>query len=155
MQGDNPIRWQWRHFDLFTAREWHAILNLRAKIFVVEQDCPYVDPDEKDMKSWHLSGFDGDKLVATLRAVPPGVSYQDSSIGRVVCDADYRGRQLGREMMHLGIAFNRTLWGGSIRISGQAYLQNFYHSLGFVTVKGPYQEDDIPHYEMVLDPEAG
>ena len=152
MQGDNPIRWQWRHFDLLSAREWHAILALRAAIFVVEQACPYVDPDDKDMQSWHLAGFDGEQLIATMRAVPPGISYDDSSIGRVACDTRYRGRQLGREMMRLGIEFNRTLWGCAIRISGQAYLQDFYHSLGFVTVRGPYQEDDIPHYEMVLEP---
>lgn len=151
MSETPTIRWQWRHFDLMTAREWHAILSLRAAVFVVEQNCPYQDPDQKDPKCWHLQAHVGDQLAGTLRSVPPGVSYTDSSIGRVVIDPSFRGQQLGRELMLRGMAFNRSMWGGPTRISGQAYLQDFYHSLGFRTEHGPYMEDDIPHFEMVLD----
>jgi len=145
------LRWRFRHFDLFTAREWHAVLKLRAEIFVVEQNCAYLDPDLKDPQCWHLEGFLGDTLVGTLRAVPPGISYPESSIGRVAIDPAARGLQLGRAMMERGVAFNREMWPGGIRISGQAYLQDFYESMGFKTVRGPYPEDDIPHYEMLLD----
>ena len=176
------VQWRWRHFELFTVSEWHEILQLRAKIFVVEQNCPYVDPDHKDPLSWHLVGYGergaergrernaerneerneerrgetnegtraGYAPVATLRAVPPGVSYEESSIGRVVVDQSRRGTQLGREMMLRGIDFNRRMWGGGIRISGQSYLERFYQSLGFETVGKPYLEDDIPHIEMLL-----
>ena len=151
MAQNETIRWQWRHFDLDTPREWHDILGLRADIFVVEQNCAYQDPDYKDPKSFHLTAHLGDQLIGTLRAVPPGVSYNESSIGRVVIAREYRGRQLGRELMRRGMAFNTALWGGGIRISGQAYLQDFYESLGFETVRGPYQEDDIPHFEMLSD----
>jgi len=160
------VQWRWRHFELFTVSEWHEILQLRAKIFVVEQNCPYVDPDHKDPLSWHLVGY-GERSegrrgeanekpradyapIATLRAVPPGVSYDESSIGRVVVDQSRRGTQLGREMMLRGIDFNRRMWGGGIRISGQSYLERFYQSLGFETVGKPYLEDDIPHIEMLL-----
>ena len=150
---DLDFQWRWRHFDLFTAREWHQVLMLRAEIFVVEQNCPYVDPDYKDPQSWHLECKHGDRLVGTLRAVPPGVSYTESSIGRVVISSDYRGRKLGRELMLAGISFNRAMWGGPIRISGQAYLQEFYESLDFATVSEPYLEDDIPHIEMLYTPD--
>jgi len=88
--------------------------------------------------------------VGTLRAVPPGISYPESSIGRVVINRDFRGLQLGRELMLAGIKFNQSMWGGSIRISGQAYLQGFYESLHFKTVSEPYMEDDIPHIEMLF-----
>lgn len=144
------VTWQWQHFDQLSAGEWHPLLQLRASVFVVEQDCPYSDPDHKDPKCWHLSGRLNDQLVATLRAVPPGVSYSDSSIGRVVVAPNVRGLQLGRELMKVGIAFNRHMWGGAIRISGQSYLESFYQSLGFQTVSDPYMEDDIPHVEMLL-----
>jgi len=147
---DLIFQWRWRHFDLFTAREWHEILKLRAEIFVVEQNCPYVDPDYKDPQSWHLACTQGDVLVGTLRAVPPGISYPESSIGRVVINRDFRGLQLGRELMLAGIKFNQSMWGGDIRISGQAYLQGFYESLHFKTVSEPYMEDDIPHIEMLF-----
>ena len=41
------IKWRWRHFDTMSAGAWHDILALRADIFVVEQECPYQDPDRK------------------------------------------------------------------------------------------------------------
>ena len=142
--------WRFRHFDLFAAAEWHAVLQLRAAVFIVEQDCPYLDPDQKDPKSWHLEGFLEEKLVATLRIVPPKISYDEPSIGRVVVDPDLRGQHLGRELMLRGIELCQHLFPMPIRISGQAYLQNFYESLNFVTVSEPYLEDDIPHIEMLL-----
>ena len=144
------LHWRFRHFDLFEAGEWHAVLQLRAKVFIVEQNCPYLDPDHKDPKSWHVEGFLDGMLVATLRVVPPDVSYDEPSIGRLVVDPNLRGQQLGRELMRRGMAFCRDLYPKPIRISGQAYLQNFYESLGFETVSEPYLEDDIPHIEMLL-----
>lgn len=144
------MNWRWRHFDLFSASEWHRVLKLRAEIFVVEQNCPYCDPDHKDPKSYHLEAIEGDVLLGTARAVPPGISYTEASIGRVVIAAEARGRQLGRELMLRAIDFCRDQWDTGIRISGQAYLQPFYESLGFDTVHGPYMEDDIPHFEMLL-----
>ena len=148
--SDAPATWRFRHFDSFETAEWHAVLQLRARVFIVEQDCPYLDPDQKDPKCWHLEGFLGDALVATLRIVPPEISYDEPSIGRVVVDPDLRGQQLGRELMVRGIAFCQDLFPMPIRISGQAYLQNFYESLDFATVSEPYLEDDIPHIEMLL-----
>lgn len=151
MSNTSPaVVWRWRHFDNFEAHDWHQVLQLRAKVFVVEQDCAYLDPDHKDPLSWHLEALIAGETVGTLRAVPPGVSYEDSSIGRVVIDPARRGLQLGRALMVRGIAFNRAMWSTDIRISGQAYLEPFYQSLGFDTVRGPYQEDGIPHFEMLL-----
>ena len=145
------LQWRFRHFDLYSAREWHAMLKLRAGIFVVEQGCPYLDPDAKDPHCWHLEGFLNDTLIAGMRIVPPGVSYEEVSIGRVVVADEHRGQGLGRELMVRGIACSRSLWPDTgIRISGQGYLQEFYHSLDFITVDGPYLEDDLPHFEMLL-----
>ncbi len=154
MNDRHTITWRWRHFDNFDAKDWHKLLQLRAKVFVVEQNCAYLDPDNKDLGSWHLEALIEDVAIGTLRALPPGMSYSGSSIGRVVIDPDYRGLQLGRALMLRGIAFNRAMWDADIRISGQAYLEPFYHSLGFTTVRGPYMEDDIPHYEMLLSTET-
>lgn len=144
------IQWRLRHFDLFSAREWHAMLALRTSIFVVEQACPYQEVDHKDPLSWHLEGHCDDELVAGMRLVPPGVSYDEASIGRVVVVPAHRRSGLGRKLMHQGMAASKALWPGGIRISAQGYLQDFYASLGFATIRGPYLEDDIPHFEMLL-----
>ncbi|WP_040481800.1 GNAT family N-acetyltransferase [Luminiphilus syltensis] len=150
MSKANDINWHWRHFDTFTAREWHEVLRLRAEVFVVEQDCPYVDPDHKDGSSWHLCGHADGKLIATLRVVAPGVSYVEPSIGRVVTDINWRGEGLGHILMQHGLAFCRAEFGGGVRISAQAHLEGLYQSHGFRTVRGPYDEDGIPHLEMLL-----
>jgi ElaA protein len=147
----HTLNWRFRHFDLFSASQWHAMLNLRGSIFVVEQTCPYLDPDGKDPDCWHLEGLLQGQLVACLRIAPPGAVYPELSIGRVAVAPDNRGQGLGREAMVQSVAYSKALWpNANIRLSGQAYLQEFYHSLGFTTVKGPYLEDDLPHFEMLL-----
>jgi len=147
---NTAIQWRFRHFDLFSPREWHTMLALRTSIFVVEQGCPYQEADHKDPLSWHLEGILDGQLIAGMRLVPPGVSYDEASIGRVVVMPEYRREGLGGELMVRGIAASKALWPGGIRISGQGYLEDFYKTLGFVTVRGPYLEDDIPHFEMLL-----
>ena len=147
---NTAIQWRFRHFDLFSSREWHTMLALRTSIFVVEQGCPYQEADHKDPLSWHLEGILDGQLIAGMRLVPPGVSYDEASIGRVVVMPEYRREGLGGELMVRGIAASKALWPGGIRISGQGYLEDFYKTLGFVTVRGPYLEDDIPHFEMLL-----
>jgi ElaA protein len=143
------ITWRWQHFEAFPSAQWHDVLRLRNEVFIIEQNCPYLDPDAKDPKCFHLTGTVGGRSVATLRAVPPCVSYAESSIGRVVVDPAYRAQGLGWELMRRGIAFNEAFWGTAIRISAQAYLEHFYQTLGFVTASVPYDEDGIPHIEMV------
>lgn len=132
-----------------SAAAWHDILMLRANVFVVEQACAYKDPDQKDIVSWHLTGHMGGDLVATMRVVPAGVSYEECSIGRVVLPTSLRGQRRGIELMKVGIAFCESRWHTGIRISAQGYLKKFYEALGFETIHGPYMEDDIPHYEML------
>ena len=143
------IKWRWRHFDTMSAAAWHEVLALRSQVFVVEQECAYQDPDPKDPLCWHLTGHLRDELVAVMRVVPPGVSYDECSIGRVVVPTSLRGQKRGVQLMAVGINFCESRWNNGIRISGQAYLKGFYEALGFETVQGPYMEDDIPHFEML------
>ena len=143
------LEWRWRHFDLFSGPEWHRVLKLRAMIFVVEQTCPYQDPDDKDPFCWHLELSHEGALVGTLRVAPPGLSYEECSIGRLAIDMRYRGLGLGRDLMERGLDFCGLRWSAPVRLSAQAYLQNFYESLGFSMTRGPYLEDGIPHVEML------
>ncbi|UKI04919.1 MULTISPECIES: GNAT family N-acetyltransferase [Variovorax] len=120
-------------------------------MFVAEQRCIYLDPDGKDMQAHHLYALDGGQLVAYLRLVPPGVSYREASIGRVLTGAAHRGQGLGQELLTRGLAHAGALWpGAALRIGAQLYLRKFYASFGFVEVGEPYDEDGIPHIEMLL-----
>ena len=129
-------------------------MRLRSEVFVVEQDCVYLDLDDKDALSIHLFACEeeaapGTAARAVVRLVPPGVSYDEPSIGRVAIDLASRGSGLGEELMTRAIrACYRTWPGCGIRISAQQYLIGFYERLGFSTVGEGYLEDDIPHIQM-------
>ncbi len=146
-----PLTWNFNSFDQLTVRELYAILRLRNEVFVVEQNCVYQDADNIDKISFHLTGWDDGTLAAYCRLIPPGVSFSDASIGRVVTSPSYRKTGAGRELMKLGIGFTLERFHcNNITISAQLYLQKFYESLGFVKISSPYLEDNIPHIKMQL-----
>lgn len=146
------LQWIYKHFNELTAQELYAILQLRIEVFAVEQNCVYQDADGKDAACYHLAGWDGERLVAYCRIVPPGVSYPGHpSIGRVVSSIDYRRGGYGRKLMYKAIEatikqFNDPV----IIISAQYYLRRFYESFGFVQQGDIYLEDDIEHIKMKL-----
>ncbi len=145
------LKWVFKKFDELVAAELYAIIQLRNEVFVVEQNCVYQDADDKDQKSYHLAGWDGEILVAYTRIIPPGISYTQASIGRVVTSTKYRKTGVGKILMQESISkafnlFNCT----EIKIGAQVYLTKFYESLGFFKTGNEYLEDGIPHIEMTL-----
>lgn len=145
------INWLLKKFEELTAAELYAIMQLRNEVFVLEQNCVYQDADDVDQSSWHFTGWDGNKLVAYTRIIPPGLSYEIPSIGRVVTSPAYRKKGIGKLLMKLSIEKTFNLFNcDSIKIGAQLYLQNFYESLGFVSCSVQYLEDGIPHIKMLL-----
>jgi ElaA protein len=142
------LTWRWRHFSLFSVSEWHEVLRLRTAVFVVEQECPYQEVDDKDPVAWHLELHHDGELIGTLRILPPGIAYQECSLGRVAVRADYRRLGLGRDVMSRALVFCDSRW-PAVRLSAQLYLKPFYESLGFTAVGESYLEDDIHHIEML------
>lgn len=143
--------WQWAHFHELTPDDLYDIVALRTAIFIVEQNCPYQDSDGADRVSHHLwtRGANGE-IAAYLRVVPPGVKYVEPSLGRIATASSVRGTGLGRALVREGIARAQRLYGAvPIRIGAQRYLLRFYEQLGFVSTGYEYDEDDIPHTEMV------
>lgn len=141
--------WRLQKMSDMTAMEWHRILALRAEVFVVEQHCPYQDPDSKDFQCYHLTMESGEALVAYARLVPPGVSYPEAAIGRVVTSSLVRGKGWGKALMEVAIEQTmKQFQVEEICISAQSYLLKFYTELGFVQEGEEYLEDDIPHWKM-------
>ena len=78
------ITWQTKAFHELTVDEYFEILHLRTAIFVVEQDCPYQEVDEKDRLAFHLFGrAENGEVITVTRILPTGISYNEISIGRV------------------------------------------------------------------------
>jgi ElaA protein len=148
-QNQMEIKWKIKPFEALTAHEVYDLLKLRSEIFVVEQNCVYLDPDGKDKLALHLIGeYDG-KVVAYSRLFDAGISFDYASIGRVVVDANYRDKKWGHDLMREAIAGIKANFGtDKITIGAQLYLKKFYESHGFVQTSEMYLEDDIPHIEM-------
>lgn len=144
------LRWEWKRFDDLTADEVYTILCVRQQVFVLEQECLYLDADGKDRQSFHLMGFDGDELVAYARILDSGVSYAEVSMGRILTTDKVRGKGAGIELMEVGLARIEAHYGKvSVRISAQSYLLDFYEKFGFKSTGKEYLEDEIPHTEML------
>jgi ElaA protein len=146
------IQWKIKSFEDLSVHELYDILRLRSEIFVVEQNCVYLDLDGKDKVALHLFGeFEG-KIVAHSRLFKTGISFENSSIGRVVVDANYRDRKWGHDLMREAIAGIKNHFSESkITIGAQLYLKKFYESHGFVQTSEMYLEDEIPHIEMMKE----
>jgi ElaA protein len=139
------LTWYERTFDALDVHQLYRILALRQRVFVVEQTCAYLDADGVDQASRHLWAERAGDIVAYVRIVPPGVKYDEVAIGRVITAPEARGTGLGRELMRRAIAAA----GSPIRISAQAHLEKFYGELGFARASDVYDEDGIPHIEML------
>ena len=143
--------WICKQFSELTTGELYRVLRLRSEVFVVEQNCVFQDMDNKDFVCHHMMGWQGSELLGYARIVPPGISYVESSIGRIVSSPAARGLGIGRELLEQSIRAMYGLHGKrDIRIGAQYYLKEFYESFGFVQKGEIYSEDGINHIEMLL-----
>jgi ElaA protein len=146
------ISWLCKHFNDLTVSELYGIVSLRENVFVVEQNCVYLDADGKDKASYLVFGTNElGEVVATSRILPKGISYEKyASIGRVCVAQSVRRFSVGQELMKETLQFTEQLLGKqSIKISAQTYLLQFYQKFDFETIGEEYLEDDIPHIAMI------
>jgi ElaA protein len=144
------LNWELKKFKELKVEEIYKILELRNEVFIVEQKCAYQDCDGKDENAYHLYLQDNGKIIAYLRILKKGVSFDEISIGRVLVNKNYRGKGISREMMLKAISFiELNLNEKEIKIQAQSYLVNFYKSLGFKETSNEYLEDNIPHIDML------
>ncbi len=152
-EQENPLKIRWRESDFagLSSDELYAILAARVAVFVVEQDCPYPELDGLDQSAHHLWATDpAGQIAAYARITAPGTRFDEPSIGRVITASTCRGTGLGRKLMIRAVEYAQRLYpGASLRISAQQHLENFYEQLAFRFVRGPYDEDGIPHIEML------
>ena len=144
------LNFKWSRLASLPPLELHRIIQARESVFVVEQKCPYQETDDMDPFSWHLTACLGGELAAYARVVDPGFKYDQPSIGRVMTLASFRKMKIGRSLMKEAIQFTEYQFPYmGIKIGAQVYLQKFYESLGFKVVGEPYNEDGIPHVDML------
>lgn len=141
----------WHNFDSISKEELYDVLNLRERVFIIEQDCFYEDLDYADQDANHLLLYKDNKLIGYSRVFAPGVKYNTASIGRIVTDFNYRGLGIGKEITIESIEFIKKNYPDSdITISAQLRLRKFYKNIGFVEEGNKYLEDGIEHIKMTL-----
>lgn len=143
------IEWKIKRFEALSIEELYQLLKLRSEVFVVEQNCVYLDIDDKDQKALHLFGLVDGKMAAYARLFKRNDYFENASIGRVVTHTDFRAKKIGHELMQQAVQAVQEYFGEKqITISAQLYLKKFYESHGFTQTSEMYLEDDIPHIEM-------
>jgi ElaA protein len=146
-----PLRFELKHFTELNIDELYAIMRLRQRVFVLEQNCAFVDCDNLDQPGWHLMCYDGGILAAYCRLQPVGAAYPGyASIGRVVSEPALRKEGYGRLLMAEALTHCLTLFGDApLKIGAQLYLKEFYESYQFTAIGDIYIEDGIEHVQMV------
>ncbi len=145
------MNWKWHRFSELSGEEMHDLLSARQEVFIVEQNCPYLDADALDKTAWHLIGRRKEgEIAAYVRLNPPGTRYKEPSIGRVLTRQSDRERGLARKAVAMAISkCSEAFPQMAIRISAQTYLTRFYAKFGFEVSGKPYDEDGIEHVVMV------
>lgn len=147
------MNFEFKTFKELNFDELYEILQLRAEIFVVEQNCVYNDLDGLDKSAVHQFIKKNNEIVAYSRLLKPGTRFSEYSIGRVVVKQSERGTGFGIELMNEAKNFILREWKATkIKISAQKYLRKFYEDLGFEVVTDEYLEDGIPHFGMIFQP---
>ena len=138
-----------KNFEELTLSELYALLKLRVDIFVVEQQCPYEELDDRDRRAMHLFFEKDGEILGGLRILPKGETFDTVAIGRLAVRKDARNLGLARKLMLQAIDYiENVLEENKIKISAQTYLISFYESLGFQPLGETYLEDGIPHVDM-------
>ncbi|UKJ09019.1 GNAT family N-acetyltransferase [Solitalea lacus] len=146
--NEGVVNWVIKPFDELLVNELYAIMQLREEVFVVEQNCPFLDADGKDPDCLHLLGWVDKNLVAYSRIVPPGIAFQTASIGRVVTSPRFRKNGFGQQLMQKSIDVADELGFRELTIGAQYYLLKFYQRFGFKEFDEIYLEDGIKHVHM-------
>ncbi|NEG96888.1 GNAT family N-acetyltransferase [Bifidobacterium sp. SMB2] len=137
-----------KRFEELTAAELYEIYRVRVAVFVVEQECAYQEVDDADRRCWHVFLHDDDGIAAYCRVIDAGVTFDETSIGRVL--SLRRGRGLGTRIVEAGLDVARTRAKATVvHIEAQTHARGMYERLGFVQVSDEFLEDGIPHIGMM------
>ena len=143
-----------KRFHELTLDELYRLLRLRVAVFVVEQECPYMELDDRDQAAVHVWLEDAEGIQAYLRVMDRGVESEHVSIGRVI--AVKRRSGIGSRILEEGIRVAREVFGAAtIYLEAQVYARRFYERQGFRQISDEYIDDGIPHIRMLLDISEG
>lgn len=142
-----------KRYGELTKDELYALVRLRIAVFVVEQNCPYMELDDRDQAAVHVWLEDDEGIEAYLRVMDRGVESEHVSIGRVI--AVKRRSGIGTQVLSEGIRVAKEYFAADqIYLEAQVYAKSFYEKSGFRQVSDEFLEDGIPHIKMIREAEG-
>jgi ElaA protein len=135
-----------KHFNELSNRELYEILKTRQEIFIIEQNCPYMDIDDLDLDAMHIFSMNEEgRVTACLRVFMK--DEKTAQIGRVVTLV--HGEGLGGKILHEGVKVALDHYKAEkIYLEAQTYAIGYYEKEGFRVISGEFDLDGIPHVEM-------
>ncbi len=129
-----------------SPQEYQQALEIRVQVFVNEQKVPIEEEqDSYDRIAVHFGAFDGDRIIATGRAI---INEEKAKIGRLAVLQSYRGLGIGKQLVHTIIQFCQNKNLKEVYLGAQLQAIPFYEKVGF-TVEGDIFDDaGIPHRLM-------
>ena len=142
------MKWTTKHFSELTTNELYEILKTRQEIFIIEQNCPYMDIDDLDKDAIHVFCVDDNgRVTACLRVFMRDEVNGIAQIGRVVTLT--HGIGLGKILLHEGVKVAEDYYHArEIYLEAQVYAIGYYEVEGFKVTSEEFMEDGIPHVTM-------
>ena len=134
--------------DEVPSRVLYDILRLRAAVFVLEQECIFVDPDGRDFDPGVVQVWaetDAGEVVGCARLLP--MDGGGTHIGRVVTSTAHRSTGLGKQLMVECLRVAPAPY----ELKAQSRLCGWYAQFGFVASGEEFEDDGILHTPMWLD----
>jgi len=131
-----------------TDEQIQDALKVRTEVFVVEQQISKdLEFDGLDDECFHFVAYDGEQPIAAgrLREID-----SKGKVQRICVRKDYRGKQIGNDIMHL---IHRTAKENDIHqllLHAQESAIPFYEKLGYHISSEIFYEAGIPHAEMKI-----
>ena len=157
----NAFTTHWATLSDLSSYQLLLIMRARQEVFILEQQCRYLDADHYDEVAYHgivwdHNNVDGSapQIAAYLRVLPPDTKYDRyASFGRVLTTAPSRGSGMGKRLIGETLLFIHDRFNNPpIKISAQSYLQRFYGGFAFEVSSETYLDAGIEHVDMIRRP---
>ncbi|UOO93471.1 GNAT family N-acetyltransferase [Vitreoscilla stercoraria] len=136
-------------FIALNLYQLHQILQLRQRVFMLEQQSLYLDADNDDLDATHIMLYDGPKLVGYTRIVPPHLSMEYVQIGRIALVEALRSQGMGSELLQVALdTAKRQFPNLPVHLSAQIHLQTWYEAFGFETFGDVFDDGGVKHVKM-------
>ena len=136
-----------------TEAELEGAINVRMRVFVVEQQIPPEEElDEADATATHAIALHGGQIVGTGRMLlVDGDNEGACRIGRMAVDREWRRHGVGGQILVFLEEQARRKGLTHCLLHAQEYVKAFYTGHGYVERGDVFMEAGIPHVEMVKE----